>query len=325
MRWCDAHIDLAYLALGGRDMALSLDEARTSDAGATITLPSLREGDVRWAFATVFTGQGFEGPGGYSEPSEARAKAIEQLDVYRRWEDDGSVRIVRSAPDLELGGDHALRIVLLMEGGDPIDAPGDVAWWRDVGVRIVGLSWWPGSRYSGGNGKHGPLTEAGRAVVDAISEAGLIHDLSHLADESAWELLDRTEGPVIASHSNARALMDGTDQRHLSDELIAAIGARGGVVGLNLYQRFLTLEDSVSPEATIGHVLHAAEVMGRRDGVGLGSDADGGFGADGLPEGVDRPADYLHLAEALRSAGWTDDEVAGFASANWLSLLRSHL
>ena len=74
-------------------------------------------------------------------------------------------------------------------------------------------------------------------MVPELDRLGIIHDASHLAEESFWQLLELTDGPVIASHSNCRSIVP-TD-RQLTDEMIRAIIARGGVIGINFFDRFL--------------------------------------------------------------------------------------
>lgn len=325
--WCDAHLDLAYLALSGRDMTVPLAEAEGPPQPAAVTLPSLAEGDVRWAFATIFTGADYQGVTGYDrgDAETAHNHGVAQLDLYRKWEEAGLLEIVTGQSDLRERGDAPLKVILLMECADPIRVPDEARWWFEQGLRVVGLSWATGSRYAGGNGAPGPLGPEGKDLVSAFDELGIIHDVSHLPDESVEELFAISVGTVIASHSNSRSLM-GEGQRHVSDEIIAEIGRRGGVVGLNLCGKFITTEERAATiEESVAHVGHIATVMGRRNGTGLGSDMDGGFSADVLPEGIDRPADLNKLAEALGNAGWSDDEVRGFASENWLDLLTRNL
>ncbi|MGH9198177.1 MAG: dipeptidase [Acidimicrobiia bacterium] len=327
--WCDAHIDLAYLALSGRDMTVPLERAEGPPQPAAVTLPSLFEGGVRWAFGTIFTGAGYEGVGGYErgDAEGAHRHGLAQLDVYRRWEDEGLLKIVKTKSELEKSsfGGAPLNVILLMECADPIRTPDEAQWWFEQGVRLVGLSWATGSRYAGGNGAPGPLAAEGKDLVSAFDELGIIHDVSHLPDESIEGLLSATSGDVIASHSNSRTLM-GEGQRHLNDIYIAEIGKRGGVVGLNLCGSFITPEKkNATIEESVAHVAHVAEIMGRRTGVGLGSDMDGGFGADVLPTGIDKPSDLDKLAEGLLSTGWSETEARGFAWKNWLDLLTRNL
>ena len=73
----------------------------------------------------------------------------------------------------------------------------------------------------------------------AMDALGVVHDLSHLSDVSMDQLLELTDRPVIASHSNCRALLPGDDMRHLRDESIREIARRGGVIGLNLCRNFI--------------------------------------------------------------------------------------
>jgi membrane dipeptidase len=129
----------------------------------------------------------------------------------------------------------------------------------------------------------------------------------------------------MASHSNCRALVDSPgqppNQRHLTDAMIRAIAARGGVIGLNLYSPFLIRGGSRERRATVAeavdHVEHVCAVVGNRACVGLGSDMDGGFSASKLPEGLDLPRDLTKLAEELNRRGWSDADIEGFAWGNW--------
>ena len=140
----------------------------------------------------------------------------------------------------------------------------------------------------------GPLTADGMALVKALDAAGIIHDLSHLAEESFWELLDLAGGPAMASHSNCRVIVP-TD-RQLSDDMIRAIRRRDGVIGINFYDKFLqppaeygnrraTLADMV------GHIKHICDLHGDARHVGLGSDMDGGLGQEQIPREIVTSAD----------------------------------
>ncbi|MFG0331032.1 MAG: dipeptidase [Phycisphaerales bacterium] len=332
LHWFDAHLDLATLAVEGRDLRVSVEEATGEPQPASVTLPSLRAGQVVGSLATIFTAPEEPGPCGYpsSEDLDAAHQAGRiQLEVYEEWERAGLVRRVEAGVDFEFSpGREPLAIAILMEGADPIRRPDEASWWVDRGVRVVGLSWGRGTRYAGGNARPGGLTMLGRALVDELDELGVIHDLSHLPDGAAWELLEHTRGPVIASHSNCRALVDGQNQRHLPDELIQAIGDRGGVVGLNLFSAFLTPDGTqrrATIEETTDHVVRIAELTGRRSAVGLGSDMDGGFGADRMPQGIDQPSDLMRLLDDLKRRGWSDREVDGFAWVNWAGFFARRL
>ncbi len=325
MYWIDGHLDLAYLELKGRDM-----NAPCTEPNACITLPELQAADIRIACGTIFTEATPEDTGepyAYrpDDPAGARRAGELQRDFYLRNEQAGHLRLVRTAADLEPTAPHQPpAIVLLIEGGDPL-TPETAAAWHADGMRMVGLAWAMGTRYAGGNMNHGPLTPAGRDLVAALDACGIIHDASHLSDEAFEGLFDCARGPIVATHSNSRAVLGSDNQRHLTDDQIRAIAGRGGIIGLNLCGSFLANDRRATLADCVEHVCHVAEVAGGRQHVALGSDADGGFGTDRLPEGCDHPAKFGNLLSALGEAGFSEDDLRGFAHGNWLRYLKEHL
>jgi len=345
VKWFDGHLDLAYLAVNGRDMTAPLDRRAGPHAPAAVTLPELRDAGVQACLATIFTEAGGTDASGYpaGDARAAHARGAAQLDVYSRWAERGECVIERE----RRGEPHALagplalplRLILLMECADPIREPGEVEWWHERGVRAIGLAWARGSRYASGNGEPScssdvGLTPAGRELVKHMDRLGIVHDVSHLSDRALGELMELADpqAPVIATHSNSRALLgDPGNQRHLTDAQIreiAARGGRGGVIGLNLFGKFLvpggqylsaakgtgrraTLADAVA------HIDHVCSITGSTRHVALGSDMDGGFGASDLPVEIERAGHLIRLAEALHDSGWSDDDIHGFAWGNW--------
>ncbi len=350
--WFDAHLDLACLAVNRRDMLAPLP-ADTSAIGpfapASVTLPELAAGNVRFALATVFTEPDGNDAVAYPAGDASRAHAVgrAQLEVYLTWRDMGLLSMdlpacLRIEPGIgEIRGGmgvasvvpvplerriarliSTLHIGILIEGADPIRTPDELSWWKERGACAVGLAWAKQSRYAGGNTTDLGITDLGRALVREIDRLGLVHDASHLSDRAFGELLGLTDRRIIASHSNCRAIVDpsGANQRHLTDDQIQAIVARGGIIGLNLFSKFLRppgKDGRATIDETIAHVERVCDLAGSRAHIGLGSDADGGFSMLALPEGIDRPRHFSKLTEALSSRGWSDEEVAGFAWKNW--------
>ncbi|MEQ9096407.1 MAG: membrane dipeptidase [Phycisphaerales bacterium] len=327
----DGHLDLTYLAEIGRDMHAPLAQCRGTLLPAAVTLPSLKDGNVRGCLGTIFTEMteqdspqalqlgGFQHTYPSGDAEAAHRAGLRQLKLYHAWRDAGVIDLLPNT------GNAPLQLGILMEGADPIENADQVAWWGEQGVIAIGLAWAMGSRYAGGNSQETGMTAEGRDVVRAIDAAGIIHDLSHLSDKAMDELLEMSGGRVVASHSNARELLGGTNQRHLRDETIAEIARRGGVIGINLYAPFLDPEFDKEKKrpplrTALEHVLHVAEIAGR-DKVCLGTDMDGGFAATDLPEGVNTPNDLHKLLDLLRSEGWSEAEVAGFAGGNWARVL----
>lgn len=355
MLWFDAHLDLAYLAVCGRDMLAPLDPAAGPHPPAAVTLPALEQGGVRLALATIFTEPEGTGPEGYGAGDFERANALgrAQLEAYLTWQDSGRCRLdLRKFLRVDPGtgevrggmgvsepispgpahferkarerGQPPLHLGILIENADPIRSPGDLAWWRERGVVAIGMAWAKSSRYAGGNSTQEGVSALGRELVREMDRLGLVHDASHLSNRAFSELCGLTDRPIIASHSNCRALLgDPGAQRHLSDDQVREIVRRGGVVGLNLFARFIDPACGAAGaprptvDAAIDHVERICDLAGDRRHVGLGSDMDGGFGADRLPRGIDSPRDLGRLAEVLSARNWPDADVANFASGNW--------
>lgn len=340
MTWLiDGHEDLAWNALSlGRDETLPLAEIRRREGAqpahgegtATVSLPSLRATDVRVVLATVFTyPQRAGGDGkGYRTPEEAFAQAGAQLDYYHRLHQEGQVALINTRGALE----QAIRrqtpmpgLLLLMENADPIRRPHDLATFVARGVRIVGLAW-KSTRYAGGTGEPGPLTEDGRALLREMDRLGVALDVSHLAEEAFWQALEVFHGPVIASHADCRAITPG--DRQLSDEMIRAIAARDGVIGLVLYNRFLRPgwtpamgKDAVTFADVLAHAQHIAALVGIRH-VAIGSDLDGGVGRETVPREIDSVEDLPKFADVLAAVGYDREAQTGVLAENWLRVLR---
>ncbi|MFO0831647.1 MAG: membrane dipeptidase [Phycisphaerales bacterium] len=346
--WFDAHLDLACAAALGRDMARSLAEATGPWPPAAVTLPSLRDGQVTHALPTIFTeadgtDPGVSYPAGDAEA--AHAAGLFQLDQYEKWEQAGLLTIHRPGAPAPTG--PRLHCRFLMECADPIREPSELPWWANRGVAVIGLAWGRGSRYAAGNSQdpatdHG-LTQMGRELVAGMDAFGVVHDASHLSDRALADLLEATDKPVIASHSNCRSIVarhpltgeaipeslrthpDGARialQRHLTDDTIREISRRGAVIGLNLYSPFLIpgalRSRRATIEETVAHVEHICSLVGHTRAVGLGSDMDGGFSAATLPDGINSPGDLPLLLDALAQRGWTTEDLDRFAWKNWL-------
>jgi membrane dipeptidase len=161
-----------------------------------------------------------------------------------------------------------------------------------------------------------------------MSDLDLILDLTHMNEKATLEALDQYEGAVVATHSNCRALVPG--ERQLSDSQIRAIGEHDGVIGAVLYNKFLRPgykkgdpKESVTLDHVIAHIDHICQLLGDARHVGLGSDMDGGFGADDMPAELDTAADLPRIADHLRAAGYEEKHVRQIMGENWVNLLRT--
>ena len=330
----DAHLDLSYNAvLRGRDVTQPAVEQPAADNEiATVGLPDLRRGGVGLVCATIFCSPNSYGKRqGYTTAHEAHAQATRQWDWYQRQIDAGELRLVcnrQELPPPEIATRQSqIPFILLLEGADAFRAPEDVRWWYDQGLRIVGLSWRK-TRMAGGTGFPGPITPEGRTIVGAMDELRMIHDTSHLADDSFWQLLDATDGPVIASHSNCRAIVP-TD-RQLSDDMIKALIKRNAVIGVNFYDEFLMPPDHYGKRRCtindlLAHMKRICDLAGSASHLGLGTDMDGGLGRDQIPQEFTTIADLPRLADALSAASFSDTDIQNIMGQNWLDFFRRAL
>ena len=355
----DGHNDLAWEITtrhGGRVEAvdLSRDTGRLGHPLQT-DLPRLRKGGVGGQFWSVYIPASVTGP-------RAVELTLEQIDMVRRF-------VAANRQALEMAGTaadvrriaRAGRVASLIgvEGGHQINGRLSVLRrYHDLGVRYMtltharSLSW---ADSSTDVGVAGGLSLFGRQVVAEMNRVGMIVDVSHVSDATMRAVLAATRAPVIASHSNARAVASAP--RNIPDDLLRLIGANGGVVMVNFYPAFLsdawrawdaarTAEakrlgvpadlygpktpavlsewDRAHPEprvtaATVAdHLDHIARVAGP-GAVGLGGDYDGIGGAG--PEGMRGVDGYPVLIAELIRRGWGDADLAGLTSGNVLRVL----
>jgi membrane dipeptidase len=255
----------------------------------------------------------------YETPHEAHIMAMAQVNYYRACGLDLIGTQAQLKAYLRGWKKGKLAAVLLMEGADPVVTPSELGTWTDVGVRVIGPAW-SRTRYSGGTGAPGGLTDLGRQLLKAMRRKRVILDLSHMAEQAVADAFEIWRGPIIASHANARALVPG--DRQLTDETVAEIARRGGVVGVSFYGEHLRKSGHPSLDDVVKHVVHHANAAGGPEYVGLGTDLDGGFGARYAP--FDDLAKLNGLPTRLRRH-FSRAQIEGIMGANWLEFLGRNL
>jgi membrane dipeptidase len=191
-------------------------------------------------------------------------------------------------------------------------------------LRVVGLAHYGLSAYAHGTGVSGGLTSRGVDLLKAMDEVGMVLDVTHLADESFWQALEKFRGPVLASHNNCRALVPG--ERQFSDEQIRCLIERDSVIGVALdswmlyagYDPGRTPNTLVSLEAAVDHLDHICRLAGDSKHAAIGSDLDGGFGTEQSPGDLDTIADLQKIPAILRKRGYAEAEVEAVMHGNWL-------
>jgi microsomal dipeptidase-like Zn-dependent dipeptidase/gamma-glutamyl-gamma-aminobutyrate hydrolase PuuD len=163
----------------------------------------------------------------------------------------------------------------------------------------------------GEESEHNGLSAFGKEVVKEMNRLGIIVDISHTSEKTAFDVLENSRYPVIASHSSVKALCN--HSRNLSDKLIKALAARGGVVQICLYAGFLRKNGNASVKDAVDHIDYVVKLVGI-DHVGIGSDFDGGGGIKGLQTANEFPQITLEL---LRR-GYSDEDVVQIWGGNFM-------
>jgi membrane dipeptidase len=311
----DAHLDIAWNAISAGRGFLA-----TPAPGYLISRSSLRTAGVGLVFATMYTaparaGRAMRTRFVYENEHEAHIMAMAELNYYRSCD----LQLIGTKGELDAyarGWKRGrLAAVLLMEGADPIETPSQLGAWTDRGLRIIGPAW-GATRYTGGTGAPGGLTELGRQLLKAMRRKHVILDLSHMADQAVADAFEQWRGPIMASHSNARDIVPG--DRQITDATAAEVARRGGILGISFYQVHLRKAGRSSLDDVVRHALHLARAAGGPEHVGLGTDLDGGFDSRHAP--ISKLDELKALPDRLRRH-FNRAQVDGIMGGNWLAFL----
>ena len=321
----DCHSDLLYDAVRRR----LLGERQVLER---CHLPRLRRGGVEGLVLAVWASgprETFWKDTPWGDPAAYMGRTRQLFACARaEAEESGQIRFVSTVGETEAArAAGKLYAFLSVEGMAAVgEDPEGVDWYYRQGVRLGTLTWNETNALAAGAGGDpaAGLTEAGRRAVRRMGELGMLVDVSHLNDGGFWDVMDLAAGPVIASHSNCRALCD--VRRNLTDSQLRAIRDSGGVVGLNAFHGFVHPEPARQTARTLAlHATHMAEVMGVEH-VGCGFDfcefmGPGNEGAAGLESAAGVP----NLFGWLEKLGMDRRERELIARGNFLRVFRQVL
>jgi membrane dipeptidase len=211
--------------------------------------------------------------------------------------------------------------------------------YHELGIRMAALTWNDCNLIACGCGQNDNpqgLTDYGVALVQELGRLGIILDISHLSDAGVSHALSVATGPVVATHSNARALCD--HQRNITDAQIRAIAERGGVIGVNFFPRMLNKETQPGPAEIVAQVRYLVDLVGE-DAVGFGPDfidysratveaallkSSVDYGTDfSYPIDLESTKDLWRLQDILTEAGFTASQSAKILGGNWARVFQS--
>ena len=186
---------------------------------------------------------------------------------------------------------------------------------HQIGFRISTLGWNEANVLTGSHVTGGGLTDQGREYVKEAQRLGILVDVSHISDEGFWNIMDVTEAPVVATHSNSRAVC--AHSRNLTDDMFRAICETGGVAGINQYAEFLG--NAPTLDTVCDHVFHFLELDPSGTHIALGGDLDG---CSDFAEGFAGVESYPALANRLLQRGAGEELVRNIFWNNALNVFR---
>ena len=340
----DAHLDLAWNALEwNRDLTCSVSDIRDFErqfpgcvpGDATTTLPALQEGGIHIVIATLLPRfERKDAPRTFYQSRLAAFAAMQgQLAWYRTMVADRRMAEISDAQQLSdhvqavnssADSNHPVGFILSMEGSWAIPDPSYIERWYDMGLRILGPAHYGPDDYGHGTGSKGGLKEKGPELLREMDRVGMLLDVTHLSDDCFRQALDIYTGPVLASHHNCRSLVPG--DRQLTDDQIVELAGRGAVIGLALdswmirpgWIRGQSDPASVVLADAVNHIDHICQLVGTAGHCGIGSDLDGGFGKEQCPSDLETIADLKKIADLLSERNYSDEDIRGIMSANWI-------
>jgi membrane dipeptidase len=347
----DTHIDAPYRFL---DSVGTID-SRTGHGD--FDYDRAREGGLDVPFMSIYTPSELEGTGRSSKLADSLIDAVYRLARLR----PAKFAVVTSPEQIVRdAGKGRILMAMGMENGSPIEGDlKNVQRYFDRGIRYITLAHAKCNHIADGSYDTVRLWKGlspfGRRVVAEMNRVGIMIDVSHLTDSAIVQTLRITAAPVIASHSSCRYFTPGFE-RNLSDELIRAIAAGGGVVQINFGASFIDNDFRLQEDrerrdidahlasqhwapstreaeayrdqyrhshplrfpgvAAVADHIDHIRTLVGVDYVGIGSDFDGV--GDTLPVGLKDVSQYPNLLAELLRRGYSDDDVRKICGANLL-------
>lgn len=349
----DSHCDTPSQILRLRDLSLDNDHSH-------VDFPKLKRGGVDGAFFALYIPASMD-----DDPSKAYEYAmrlLEGVNVTLESHTDSAVLTV-SEEDAVRNQDNGLFSVFIgLENASPIDCVDKVKELYNKGVRYVTLC------HSGNNAicdscapkvkKWGGLSPLGKEIVAEMNRLGMLIDVSHVSDDTFYDVLKYSSKPVVATHSCCRALCN--HPRNMTDDMIKALAAAGGVIQINFYPLFLDegfsrildesgisergefiekefIADPSDPDKRAAWNKIQDEIMALprpsykliADHIDhvvslVGVDHVGiGSDFDGIevtPDGMEDVSMMPNLFDELRARGYTDDDLSKITSGNFFRI-----
>jgi len=279
-----------------------------------VDLPRLIEGGVSCPVFAICPTQVYK-------PERSIMRTLELFDAIIREIKSNSDKVVHATrvnDIVQAKLDGKVSVVVSIEGGEAIE--GNLAVLRvlqQLGIRIFGLTHNNRNQIGDGVGERtqSGLTNFGFKSIKELNKLGVVIDVSHLNDEGFWDVIEASKDPIVATHSNTRAICN--VPRNLSDKQIKAIAKNGGVVGVNFFAECI---DPIHPtlDRILDHIDHMVNLVGV-DYVGIGSDYDG---MDVTPVGLKDVSEIPNITKGLIRRGYKTDDINKILGENFLRVFK---
>ena len=240
--------------------------------------------------------------------------------------------LLKNTEEVELGRDfkeieeiirsNKIAAILAIEGADGISNLSTLRVFYELGVRMITLTWNYRNYIADGLDEidaNGGVTKFGKKFIKEMDDLGMVIDLSHLTPASFWDVIEYSNNPVVASHSNVKEICN--HKRNLDDKQIKAIAKSGGLVGINFCPEFIKNKRKVKIDDIIEHINYIKNLVGI-DFVGLGTDYDG---ITETPENLEDISKLQNLIKGLKKANFSEEEIEKIINKNWLRVFKNVL
>ena len=345
----DTHLDVPYR------LKKKMEDISERTAGGDFDYPRAKEGGLDVAFMAVYVPAEYEGTGNAYKFADDTIDMVEGF--ARTWPD--KFMMARSVADVKKQfGRGGMSLAMGIENGTCLEGSlANLKHFHGRGIRYVTLahskanhicdsSFDPERKWNG-------LSPFGEKVVAEMNRLGMIVDVSHVSDDTFYQIIELSKAPVVATHSSCRHFVPGYE-RNMSDEMIKLLAKKGGVIQINFGSMFISRKvnqkmsdlkksvndyieahnlegqekedyielykkehplEKVNVSDVAVHIEHVIELVGI-DYVGLGSDYDGV--GDNLPVGLEDVSCYPNLIYELLKKGRTEEDIEKICSGNFL-------
>ncbi len=360
----DGHVDLPYrMEQGGFMVQQKVLNVSIDAADGNFDFPRAKAGGLDAPFMSIYIPSQYQQVPGYAKKfADSLISMTKQLaNTYPQ-----QFAIAYSPDDVEANFEAGkISLPMGMENGAPLeDDISLVEYFQKAGIRYVTLTHGKDNKICDSSyddtRTHGGLSDYGKQVVAEMNRVGIIVDISHVSDDTFWQVMELTKAPVIASHSSARKFTPGFE-RNMGDDMIKKLGENNGVIMINFGSSFLdgeyrarraTYDEHVinwladneltsddpkarayireytktddpwsNVEKVADHIDHVVKLTGSTDYVGFGSDFDGV--GDSLPTGLKDVAAYPNLIYELLRRGYTEEDIAKMCYKNVFRVWRA--